>query len=262
MEKTKLFIHIGLHKTATTSFQYLLNNIENKNFYKKNNINVIRQNRIEECKQNHINIISFESFITPKFNKIFYNNTKIIEENSVENVNDRINIFKKNIGYDLDVQIICVLREQASYIESFYLQQVKTNLIKEHFDIFKKKINFDDFYYSTFINEMKKYFCVHCLWYETILMNDTDTSFKPLFNILGLGEKFDELPIKTCKKNINIDASSTDIFIKADWCNREFRKKHISEKIEYHKNLFTESEYIEISEKFYEDNRKLHMPNM
>ena len=54
-EKTILYIHIGLHKTATTSFQHLLKTPDNKEFYKKYKINVIHHNNLECIKQNYIN---------------------------------------------------------------------------------------------------------------------------------------------------------------------------------------------------------------
>ena len=41
---------------------------------------------------------------------------------------------------------------------------------------------------------------------------------------------------------------------------KKLRYKESGKKIKYHKNLFTESEYIEIYQKFYDDNLKLNMP--
>lgn len=160
----------------------------------------------------------------PEFNKIFFPiKNKIFIQNSIENIKDKLNEFKKNIDYELNVEIICVLREQASYIESFYLQQVKTNYIKEDFNEFKKKINLDTFYYSKFINNLQKYFKVHYLWYETILINKTKTSFKPLFDIIGLGNNFNDIPYKTSISNINIETSTIDKFLKINEYNKKLR---------------------------------------
>ena len=64
--KTKLYIHIGLHKISTTSFQEILENNHNSEFML---INKIR--KLVEVKKNHINILSSEGWIIADFNKFF-----------------------------------------------------------------------------------------------------------------------------------------------------------------------------------------------
>ena len=141
MDYTKLYIHIGLHKTATSSFQYLLQNVDNSKFMLKHKINFIRN--LNSIKKNHINILSKEGWIMPYFNKTFQGNNEKIWKgkkliSNIDLKHSEIETYKKSINYKLDVSVICVLREQSSYIESFYLQQVKTKQINLNFNDFKK----------------------------------------------------------------------------------------------------------------------------
>ena len=215
MEKTVLFFHIGLHKTATSSIQSLLHNPINKSFFKENNINVLKkdfyvslENMKKNIKKNKINVISREGFILPNFSQIFIANKYVVMPptetnrhfNTIEQFNKKIENLKNSLDFDFEVHIICTLREQASFIESFYLQQVKTNIIKDNFESFKKNINFDIFYYSNFIEELEKFYKVHYLWYETLLDNTEDDNFKQFFKIIGLDNNYRNLPVKSKKQ--------------------------------------------------------------
>lgn len=271
MEKTVLFFHIGLHKTATSSIQSLLYNPKNKSFLKENNINVLKfdprlENMKKNIKKNKINVISREGFILPNFSRIFIPNYEIhLTEtnkpfNTLEQFNKKIGNLKNSLDFDFEVHIICTLREQASFIESFYLQQVKTNNIKDNFESFKKNINFDIFYYSKFIEELEKFYKVHYLWYETLLDNIEDANFKQFFKIIGLDNNYRNLPVKLVKANININKASINLFLNSPIYDVSLRKKKTQKQISYYKNLFEKDEYEMIYNKFYEDNLKLNIP--
>ena len=172
-ETSKLYIHIGLHKTATSSFQRILKDTKNNEFMLNNKINCITE--LKDIKKDHINILSSEGWIMPEFNNLFMNDNR--KERNIKYVHQEIETFLKSINYKLDIEIICVLREQSSYIESLYLQGVKTNIIKDNFNSFKKQLNIDKFNYLSFVNDIKKYYRVHCLWYEMFLIPDKTNNF-------------------------------------------------------------------------------------
>lgn len=94
---------------------------------------------IKNIKKGHINIISYEGYILSKFEMIFLPDISY-SNRFIDTISKNIKVFKKTLDYKLEVKIICVLREQAFYIESFYLQQVKTRRIRESFETFKTKI--------------------------------------------------------------------------------------------------------------------------
>lgn len=169
---TKLFIHIGLHKTATTSFRHMLNNNIFLEFMKSN------------IKHGFVNVISLEGKIIFIINtKVF--NTKVF--NDKYNFTNAINALNNYIH----TEIIVVLRNQASYIESFYLQQVKTNLMKVKFDEFKKNINYFEFHYKPYIETLSNNFNkVHHFWYEDIFLGEL-LFFKKFYNIFGI--PFDDI---------------------------------------------------------------------
>ena len=301
MVKTVLFIHMGLHKTATSSIQSILYHPKNRFFFRKNNINVLKlnwhENFLKNISKNKINIMSREGIILPNFSQIFLSDKyemppteKNYKFNTIEQFNAKIKNLKDKLDFDFEVHIICALREQASYIESYYLQQIKVNAIKDDFESFKKNINFDIFFYSKFIEKLEKYYKVHCLWYETLLDNiKDDNNFRHFFKIIGLDNKFHNLPVKKCIKNIHINKSSIKprdspdvtsipsvgkprwmwgyldrrmarVQSKSSKSVDDVRETNETPQISYYKNLFEKNEYETIYNKFYKDNLKLNIP--
>jgi hypothetical protein len=135
----------------------------------------------------------------------------------------------------------------------------------DKFEVFKNKINYKDFYYSKFINELKELFDVEYLWYEDIYKNkDEDIVFKDLFSKVGLKNIFDSIPVKNSKKNICLKPEFVEFIEK----NIKKKKNLISKaknnfkstKINYYKNLYKKEEIKDIQELFFEDNKSLGFP--
>tara|TARA_Y100001968_G_scaffold333453_1_gene396350 strand:- start:2882 stop:3949 length:1068 start_codon:yes stop_codon:yes gene_type:complete len=158
---SKLFLHIGLHKTGTSSIQTALiqnkNNLINEGIFYFNDLNffnnilhndifsnkllnkcIIQLENISKTKKNTIQkiIISNEAFSGNPFNG--YKNIEIIIK------------YLSEIGKRFDTKIILYLRRQDELMESLYIQSIKEGetLI---FEDFIKTLKYDSFNWSNYI---------------------------------------------------------------------------------------------------------------
>lgn len=169
MKNIKLFIHIGTHKTGTTSIQSSLN--ESGKILKKENIyyyplskNALQLMKIKEldyeiidtCKKelfrfikkrknkNSIKIIwSFEGFSGDP--SAGYENTKIIAESL------------KKITNEIETKVIVYLREQDDFIESLYTQMIHQGEFYD-FKTFIESTPNHGFNWNNLLNNYSMYF--------------------------------------------------------------------------------------------------------
>tara|TARA_B100000900_G_scaffold126037_1_gene106385 strand:+ start:181 stop:1239 length:1059 start_codon:yes stop_codon:yes gene_type:complete len=164
----ELFLHIGLHKTGTSSIQESL--IQNKaNLAKEgilyiNNLKIFDNilnidffnikfadkcitelENISKSKKNTIKkiIISNESFSGNPFNG--YKKLKIIVK------------YLNEISKSFETKIILYLRRQDELIESLYIQSIKSGKTAL-FNDFIKTLKYDSFNWSNYINIWMQYF--------------------------------------------------------------------------------------------------------
>ena len=164
----KLYLHVGLHKTGTSSIQESL--IKNKKFLKKEDIIVLSNlpNISQISRQNSLNdslikkcilelhdnlsryqtkpvkiIISNEGLSGNPYNGYKY--TKAIAENL------------SKVTKSIDTKIIIYLRKQDEFVESLYIQSIKEG--KTHdFNEFLKSFRNNAFDWCKYLNIWLRYF--------------------------------------------------------------------------------------------------------
>ena len=165
----KLFLHIGLHKTGTSSLQESL--IKNKNFLKNENIIVLSDlpNMIELSKEKPSNDSLVKKCILELNEKISrYNSTKPIKI-IISNEGLSGNPYKgyqntKGIAENLskitngiNTKVIIYLRKQDEFIESLYIQSIKEG--KTHdFNKFLQSFKRNTFDWCKYLNIWLQFF--------------------------------------------------------------------------------------------------------
>ena len=186
-----------MRKTATTTLQnYFRNNYFNNFNYigAKHNIrNVSTKNYslsdtlFPLIKKDKVNFISYENLIYFDYEyNIFsdyrsYQKKVIPTYKSIYKLNEELEKLKNKIDYKLDISIIIVLREQSSFIESYYKHNVKRKFTTKPFNKFLLDLDLDKFKYSYYINELDKLFKLKVFWYD-----DQVHYYKDIFKLLNI----------------------------------------------------------------------------
>ena len=274
----KLYLHIGLHKTGTSFIQKilnynkeLLNTIYNINLikfnhklwkYNNNNLKEVLDINIVE---NKINLISFE-FLLPFtwLHKIHNYKDDIFKKN----LNSLVNILKQKY-INIDIHFIITLREQISYLESYYFQIVKTDNKYINFNDFINDINLYDLNYYELINSLIDVVGeknVHYIWYENIFRINGEKYYIELFLNIITNKNINVEIIDFSKINNYMFNVSPDIKVIDEFYNKNIvekkvlRKKYQSEKnINYYKNLFDQKLKSTLMEYYKPSNEKLNI---
>ncbi len=265
----KTIIHIGLHKTATTLIQSILYN--NKSVLTLANINYINWDTHTEYQQiddkilpNKLNFISCENFFPVPW---LYQEMDSFEKalKTVKDKQDKLN---------LEIQFIVTLREQVSYIESIYLQKIKTGKTTKTFEEFiQDDIQIYKMNYLNYIGKIKEFFpqtIVKHLWYETIFKKKDKINaekyyiqkFLKLFCDIST-DKLNLFHKKRYWRNINISKEDITDFLqinkKKERC--ELRKKIQNKaQINYYKGIICSELKKELQDKYNYSNQKLGFP--
>jgi hypothetical protein len=189
----KCFIHIGTHKTGTTSIQSFLHN--NSDFLSQNQISyptwinekinaghhfiatMIAANKLSKNKNNSLKISEFIREI-----KSSDCDTIIVSSEIFSTIDPKL---VKNTFADFDCHIICFLRRQDDYLESLYREVVKNSefsgnkhdflkiILQEkqlEIDLYQNKYNaVFPFYYDRFLDKW-----ADCFGKEKILVRAYD----------------------------------------------------------------------------------------
>ncbi len=194
---TQLIIHIGMRKTATTTLQNYFKDkyFNNLNFiFSKHNIRNVSQvnyslsdTLFHIIEKDKVNFISYENLIYFDYEYGIFKDyekykTRIIPTHkSIYKLNEELEKLKNKIDYKLDISIIIVLREQLSFIESYYKHNVKRKFTTKPFNEFLLDLDLDKFKYSYYINELDKLFKLKVFWYD-----DQVHYYKDIFKLLNI----------------------------------------------------------------------------
>lgn len=270
METTNLIIHIGLHKTATTLIQLILN--QNKeillNLYKINYIKwtIKTQNISEELlekklknniKIGYINLISFEGLIPFYW---FYKSDDLFDSG----LQKIYSISNKN---NYETSIILTLREQVSYIESYYIQQLRQNKKFKFNEFIKNNIDIYNLNYYDLINKIKKKFSnVKYIFYELLFEKDIEDNekyyfekFMSLFSNIDIN-CIDFVKENICERNIGIGKDKIKYFMETNDIKqiKMLRKKFQSNPtINYYKKLMSPELKTKLIDYYKESNAKI-----
>lgn len=270
MKKTKLIIHIGLHKTATTLIQLILkqNKKNLSNLYKINYIiwNIKTENETKEkieielknkIKIGYINLISYENF----FPYYWFNKS----ENNFNNCLEKIYTISNKNNYD--TSIILTLREQVSYIESYYIQLLRQNKKFRFEEFIKNNIDIYNLNYYDLINIIKEKFSnVKYIFYELLFEKDIEDNekyyfekFMSLFSNIDIN-CIDFVKENICERNIGIGKDKIKYFMETNDIKqiKMLRKKFQSNPtINYYKKLMSPELKTKLIDYYKESNAKI-----
>ncbi len=260
-KKRNVILHIGRHKTGTTTLQNVF--FSNISYLKTHGIHY--PNIFQREGAHHL---LSENFFGPNFRKLssnenqtlimktremILNNTSkdeiiLFSSEGFQNCNPR---FIKEVFSDeyFDVTIVCYFREQAEYALSSYLQEVHATL---------KTIKLDNFLetfkpnYYTFMNEWNRYFNNFSLHiFDRTKLQNQDIVDDFFINVLKIPK-----PI-TDKKNANPSLSKKMLAFKLKY-NELYNKNQLPIEINFSKlyyllGIFSKND---INNKFYLTNKQ------
>jgi len=129
MSKT-LILHIGTHKTGTSSIQYSL--LRNSNLLQKNSIRYVPLHRyrniLKDLAQEQIDLKKFQKFACDPLSALLLSAERLSGNLATYNDNlfqELINLKKISEHFDFKLKVMCYLRKQDSYLESAYMQHLK-----------------------------------------------------------------------------------------------------------------------------------------
>jgi hypothetical protein len=165
---TTLYIHIGIHKTGTTSLQNFLSSNkklldESGILYPGDKVNHYRLTKeLREFEAPHYDTESFTfsifneiSLNINKYQKIILSSEGFCESEDI--VLPRLNSCLKYFGLEKNVRIIFFYREQMSWLESAYQQVIKETKVRYN-------LPFQDFFDYSYPIEECNYFNEMTLW--------------------------------------------------------------------------------------------------
>ena len=205
----------------------------------------------------YINLISFEGFIPFYW---FYKSDDFFND-SLQKI---YSISNKN---NYDTSIILTLREQVSYIESYYIQLLRQNKKFKFEEFIKNNIDIYNLNYYDLINKIKKKFSnVKYIFYELLFEKDIEDNekyyfekFMNLFSNIDIN-CIDFVKENICERNIGIGKDKIKYFMETNDIKqiKILRKKFQSNPtINYYKKLMSPELKNKLIDFYKESNAKI-----
>ncbi len=189
MEK-RLILHIGMHKTASTSIQHVLKT--NAAAFQQNGIlfipvfQQIAQLFVDRSPLSQPEIQAIQEDISPLLTSNGFHTILGSAENFFGRMNQFTGLAKSDLviedlrrllePFPLKIKFVAFLRRQDTWLESVYQQVVKWAEVRS-FDEFYKEKNPDDFRWERIISRYEETFgkgCVRCIPFETLNWPDNN----------------------------------------------------------------------------------------
>jgi len=215
---TRIFLHIGLIKTATTFLQsHIFNNLNDVNYVDRN-ANLNSKNIISE---KGIYLISNEGISGNPFNSKQ-------EMNYYQQFTCAIERIKEIYS---NPKIICCFREPSSFIQSTYKQYLHEGGTLSFNQYFKLEgdcmVKPSDFLFSRFLNFLQESFKPEQVFAYNFgdFLSDKESLIKRLLEFIGTENSVDQLNLTATKKsNPSVPYHLEGTLIKANKISKKFSK--------------------------------------
>jgi len=266
MPKT-IILHIGTHKTGTTSIQYSLMN--NSNLLQKYSIRYVPLNRyrniLEDLAQEQIDLGKFQKFACDPLSALLLSAERLSGKLATYNDNlfqELINLKKISEHFDFNIKVLCYLRKQDSYLESAYMQQLKWGYENTFSNFLKEKENFQD--WLMFYESLRSIFdennlVVKPFEKEFLYQNDVVEDF---WKELGIDLQ-NKILFKAPEKNQSYGFSGIELTRRLNKFTTKPQKESLTKHLEAIKHqdrletLFTREEHDRLIDRYQQSNQKL-----
>lgn len=266
MDKT-LIIHIGTHKTGTTSIQdSLLNNV---NHLLNQNILFLPLNRyrfiLQALNHNDANLNVFEEFKNSRFSTLLISAERLsgpIAKYTGE-FTELINLKKIARQLGFKIKVICYIRRQDTFLESTYMQKVKWGNQAKFSQFLQNHQHYQNLY--DFVSRLYAVFAEHELYivpFESSNLKNADV-VDDFWEKIGLNFCAEKHLYKPQIRNVSYGFTAMEITRKLNKftnANQKNKYRQILENIDHQdklSTLFTQSEHKEFCQMYQESNKKL-----